>query len=49
MNGSHKRSRKYNGFAEWRDNFLAHFTTDYPKFDLEIIHIVAENDRVHVI
>ena len=48
VNGSHKRSGKYNGFVDWRENFLAHLTTDYPNFDLEILHVVAEGDRVHV-
>jgi len=48
VNGSHKRSGKYNGFADWRDNFLTHLTTDYPNFDLEILNVVAEGDRVHV-
>ena len=48
VNGSHKRSGIYNGFSDWRDNFLAHLTTDYPNFDLEILHVVAEDDRVHV-
>ena len=48
VNGNHKRSGKYNGFVEWRDNFLVNLSTDYPNFGLEILHIVAEGDRVHV-
>tara|TARA_A100001037_G_C15059213_1_gene593892 strand:+ start:492 stop:863 length:372 start_codon:yes stop_codon:yes gene_type:complete len=48
VNGDHKRSGKYNGFSDWRDNFLTHLTTDYPNFNLEILHVVAEGNRVHV-
>ena len=48
VNGSHKRSGKYKGFADWRDNFLVHLPNDYPNFNLEIQHLVAEDDRVHV-
>ena len=48
VNGNHKRSGEYEGFADWRDNFLLHLTTDYPNFDLEILHVVSEGDRVHV-
>ena len=48
VNGNHKRSGQYHGFADWRDNFLSHLTSDYPNFDLEILHVVAEGDRVHV-
>jgi len=35
-------------FADFRDNFLAHIPNDFPNFDLEIIYVVAEGDRVHV-
>ena len=48
VNGDHKRSGKYKGFADWRDNFLMHLPNDYPNFNLEIQHLVAEDDRVHV-
>ena len=48
VNGDHKRSGKYKGFADWRDNFLVHLPNDYPNFNLEIQHLVAEDDRVHV-
>ena len=48
VNGNHKRSGEYEGFADWRDNFLLYLTTDYPNFDLEILHVVSEGDRVHV-
>ena len=43
-----KRSGEYKGFDDWRDNFLSHLPSDYPNFDLEILHVVAEGDRVHV-
>ena len=48
VNGDHKRSGNYKGFADWRDNFLVHLPNDYPNFNLEIQHLVAEDDRVHV-
>jgi ketosteroid isomerase-like protein len=48
VNGNHKRSGEYKGFDDWKDNFLIHLTTDYPNFDLEILHVVAEGNRVHV-
>ena len=48
VNGDHKRSGKYKGFADWRDKFLVHLPNDYPNFNLEIQHLVAEDDRVHV-
>ena len=48
VNGNHKRSGDYKGFADWRDNFLVHLPNDYPNFNLEIQHLVAEDDRVHV-
>ena len=48
VNGDHKRSGEYKGFDDWRDNFLAHLPSDFPNFNLEILHVVAEGDRVHV-
>ena len=48
VNGNHKRSGEYQGFSDWRDNFLSHIPSDYPNFNLEILHIVAEGERVHV-
>ena len=46
--GNHKRSGEYKGFEDWRDNLLSHLPTDYPNFGLQILHVVAEGDRVHV-
>ena len=48
INGDHKRSGEYKGFADFRDNFLAHLPNDFPNFNLEILHTVAEGNRVHV-
>ena len=48
VNGDHKRSGEYKGFADFRDKFLAHIPNDFPNFDLEIIYVIAEGDRVHV-
>ena len=47
VNGDHKRSGEYKGFADFRDNFLAHLPNDFPNFNLEILHTVAEGNRVH--
>ena len=48
VNGDHKRSGEYKGFADFRDNFLVHLPNDFPNFNLEILHTVAEGNRVHV-
>jgi ketosteroid isomerase-like protein len=48
VNGNHKRSGEYKSFNDWRDNFISHLFDDYPNFSLEILHVVAEGDRVHV-
>ena len=48
VNGEHKFSGEYEGFDDWRDNFLVYLPTNYPNFDLKILHVVAEGDRVHV-
>ena len=48
VNGDHKRSGEYKGFVDFRDNFLAHLPNDFPNFNLEILHTVAEGNRVHV-
>ncbi len=48
VNGNHKRSGEYKGFDEFRDHFLAHLESDFPNFKLEVLHVVAEESRVHV-
>ena len=48
VSGNHKRSGEYKGFEDWRDNLFSHLPTDYPKVGLQILHVVAEGDRVHV-
>ena len=48
VNGHHQRSGEYQGFADFRDNILVHIPNDFPNFSLEIEHVVAEGDRVHV-
>ena len=48
VNGEHKNSGVYEGFDDWRDNFLAHLPTDFPNFNLNILHVAAEGERVHV-
>ena len=47
-NGNPNRSGEYKGFNDWLDNFISHLTNDYRNFDLEILHVVAEGERVHV-
>ena len=41
VNGDHKRSGEYKGFADFRDNFLAHIPNDFPNFDLAIIYVTV--------
>jgi len=48
VNGDHKLSGKYEGFENWRDNFLAHLPSSFPNFSLSINNVVAEGENVHV-
>ncbi|MBH61459.1 MAG: hypothetical protein CL569_03205 [Alphaproteobacteria bacterium] len=48
VNGDHKLSGEYNGFDNWLSNFLSKIPEVFPNFNLEIVSVTAENERVHV-
>ena len=48
VNGSHELSGEYRGFEDFLTNFLAQIPVRFPNFNLEILHTVAEGNRVHV-
>jgi len=48
VNGVHELSGNYRGFNDFLTNFLAQILTKFPNFDLQILNVTAEDDRVHV-
>ena len=48
VNGDHKLSGEYQGFDDFLDNFLAKIPTVFPNFDLDILNVTAEQNRVIV-
>ena len=48
VNGVHELSGNYRGFNDFLTNFLAQIPTKFPNFDLQILNVTAEDDRVHV-
>ena len=48
VNGDHKFSGEYNGFDDFLNNFLAKIPTVFPNFDLDILNVTAEENRVIV-
>ena len=48
VNGDHKLSGEYHGFDDFLNNFLAKIPTVFPKFDLDILNVTAEENRVIV-
>ena len=48
VNGDHELSREYRGFDDWLTNFLSQIPIRFPNFQLEILGVTAEDDRVHV-
>ena len=48
VNGNHELSGEYHGFGDFLANFLAHIPVRFPNFNLEILNVTAEDDRVHV-
>jgi len=48
VNGDHKLSGEYNGFENWLNNFLSKIPEVFPNFNLEIVNVTAEDERVHV-
>ena len=48
VNGDHKLSGEYNGFDDFLNNFLAKIPIKFPNFDLDILNVTAEENRVIV-
>ena len=48
VNGDHELSGEYHGFDDFLANFLAQIPIRFPNFDLNILNVTAEEDRVHV-
>ena len=48
VNGDHELSGEYLGFDDFLNNFLAQIPTKFPNFDLNILNVTAEQDRVFV-
>ena len=48
VNGSHELSGEYHGFGDFLANFLAQIPVRFPNFNLEILNVTSEDDRVHV-
>ena len=48
VNGDHKLSGEYHGFDDFLNNFLAKIPTVFPNFDLDILNVTAEDNRVNV-
>ena len=48
VNGDHKLSGEYNGFDDFLNNFLAKIPTVFPNFNLDILNVTAEENRVIV-
>ena len=48
VNGDHKLSGEYHGFDDFLNNFLAKIPTVFPNFNLDILNVTAEENRVIV-
>ena len=48
VNGDHELSGDYHGFNDFLNNFLARIPIKFPNFDLDILNVTAEDNRVHV-
>jgi len=48
VNGDHELSGEYHGFDDFLGNFLAKLPVRFPNFDLEILNVTAEDDRVYL-
>ncbi len=48
VNGDHKLSGEYNGFDDFLNSFLAKIPTVFPNFNLDILNVTAEENRVIV-
>ena len=48
INGDHELSGDYHGFDDFLNNFLAKIPIKFPNFDLDILNVTAEENRVIV-
>ena len=48
VNGDHELSGDYHGFDDFLNNFLAKIPIKFPNFDLDILSVTAEDNRVNV-
>ena len=48
VNGDHELSGDYHGFDDFLNNFLARIPIKFPNFDLDILNVTAEENRVIV-
>ena len=48
VNGNHELSGEYHGFDDFLANFLTQLPIKFPNFNLDILNVTAEDDRVHV-
>ena len=48
VNGDHELSGEYHGFDDFLNNFLAKIPIKFPNFDLDILNVTAEENRVIV-
>ena len=48
VNGDHELSGDYQGFDDFLNNFLAKIPIKFPNFDLNILNVTAEDNRVIV-
>ena len=48
VNGDHDLSGTYHGFNDFLTNFLGHIPIKFPNFDLVILNVVSEDDRVYL-
>ena len=48
VNGNHELSGEYHGFDDFLAHFLAQIPIKFPNFNLDILSVTAEDDRVHV-
>ena len=48
VNGNHELSGEYHGFDDFLANFLTQIPIKFPNFNLDVLNVTAEDDRVHV-
>ena len=48
VNGDHELSGEYHGFDDFLNNFLAKIPIKFPNFNLSILNVTAEDNRVIV-